>query len=227
LKKHIKNVIKAIAFRLPLSIYVPLCYALHKKAIERAQEHGNLRLHLGCGWTILDEWINIDLKRNREILTIRLPGGLRKFGDNSTSYIYSSHFLEHLDYRTEALDFVTECYRLLDDGGVLRVAVPDIEKIINAYTRKNREFFNVQSELHPSWCTTNLDHLMYALQQQGEHKYGYDFETAKILLKKGGFQKIVKSDFKKSDVKELVDIDYWPYTDHNGENLSLFIDAYK
>jgi hypothetical protein len=59
---------------------------------------------------------------------------------------------------------------------------------------------------------------MYALQQNGEHKYGYDFETAKKLLLKAGFSRVIDSEYNKSEFTEL-------RIDYRGENLSLFIDA--
>jgi hypothetical protein len=86
--------------------------------------------------------------------------------------------------------------------------------------KDDKAFFKIQEKMHPSWCTTKLDHLMYALQQGGRHKYGYDFETLSKLLSQAGFTKIVNSDYNKSQIKDL-------RIDYRGENLSLFVDAIK
>ena len=67
--------------------------------------------------------------------------------------------------------------------GALRIIVPGIERIIRAYVADDARFFTVQASMHPPECTTKLEHLMYALQQHGEHKYGYDFETMSKLLR--------------------------------------------
>ena len=105
-------------------------------------------------------------------------------------------------------------------NGVLRILVPGIERIIRAYVANDEEFFRIQEQMHPSWCTTKLEHLLYAVQQNGEHKYGYDFETISKLLLQGGFKKIINSDYNQSQVEKL-------RIDYRGKDRSLFVDAVK
>jgi predicted SAM-dependent methyltransferase len=126
--------------------------------------------------------------------------------------------LEHLDYPDEALALARELRRILVPGGAVRFVVPGIERIIRAYAADDKSFFEHQREHHPASCETNLEHLMYALQQDGDHKYGYDFETAKKLLTAAGFSRVVDSEFNQSEFQEL-------RVDYRGENLSLFVDA--
>src|SRR5260370_12816703 len=54
------------------------------------------------------------------------------YADGSVSVIYSSHMVEHLD-QTEARRFMQECYRALESGGTLRIAVPDLLPLARAY----------------------------------------------------------------------------------------------
>ena len=187
---------------------------------QRVFQQIDLKLHLGCGSKILKGWVNIDLKPREGVTVLRLPDGLKHFKDGSVRFIYASHIVEHLDYRTEAPALVKECYRLLAPGGVWRIMVPGIERILRAYVTDDAEFFKGQAQRHPAWCTTKLEHLMYALQQDGRHKYGYDFETMSKLLSAGGFQTIIHSDFNKSQAETL-------RIDYRGENLSLFVEARK
>lgn len=224
IKKIIKRIINEVGIL--FKIYEALSYAKHRKLVENARKKKDLRLHLGSGRKLLNGWLNIDMKIGSGILTMKLPEGLQRFDDNSVRYIYTSHFLEHLEYPKAALDFVRECYRLLTPGGVLRIIVPGIEKIIGAYVQGDQAFFAIQEEMHPSWCTTKLEHLMYALQQNGQHKYGYDFETLEKLLSQAGFGEIVESDYNKSQVDDLR-IDYRAKTDNKGKYLSLYVDATK
>jgi hypothetical protein len=106
------------------------------------------------------------------------------------------------------------------------IVVPGIEKIIRAYVADDAEFFRIQASMHPPECTTKLEHLMYALQQGGAHKYGYDFETMSKLLGQAGFRKIVQSDYNGSAFSEL-HIDYRGLTDQEGRYLSHYVDAIK
>jgi predicted SAM-dependent methyltransferase len=197
-----------------------------KAVIAEGAARGKLRLHLGCGSKILDGWVNVDMRLAPRILTAKLPGALARFPSRSTRFIYASHVVEHIDYPREALLFAKECHRILVDGGALRIVVPGIEKIIRAYVADDAEFFRIQASMHPPECTTKLEHLMYALQQGGAHKYGYDFETMSKLLGQAGFEKIVQSDFNASAFAEL-HIDYRTVTDQEGRYLSLYVDAIK
>lgn len=52
--------------------------------------------------------------------------------DGAVEVLYTSHMLEHLD-RDKASIFLQEAMRLLCKGGVLRIAVPDIRKQVDAY----------------------------------------------------------------------------------------------
>lgn len=54
------------------------------------------------------------------------------YADNSVAAIYHSHLLEHLDQPTAEL-FLCEIKRVLQPGGVLRIAVPDFEKLARTY----------------------------------------------------------------------------------------------
>jgi predicted SAM-dependent methyltransferase len=157
---------------------------------------------------------------------MELPRGLRRFGDGCVRYIYASHLLEHLGYPDDALRFARECHRLLVPGGILRVVVPGIEKIIRAYVADNTAFFEIQASLHPAWCDTKLEHLMYALQQDGQHRYGYDFETLEKLLVRAGFSEVRLCDFNASPIEDLR-VDYRGIRDDSGGYLSLFAEAVK
>lgn len=200
-------------------------YAL-AAAVGAARGNAPLQLNLGCGPTLLPNRLNVDSRIRPGALTMRLPDGLRRFADGSARYIYASHLLEHLDYPDAALAFVGECHRILVSDGVLRLVVPGIEKVIRAYVADNEAFFEIQRGLHPSSCTTKLEHLMYALQQDGTHKYGYDFETLHKLLLRAGYRSAVLSDYNASQC-EVLRVDTRGIQDDRGGYLSLFVDAIK
>jgi predicted SAM-dependent methyltransferase len=163
-------------------------------------------------------WLNIDLWKRKGVAVMRLPRGLHRFADNSVQFVYCSHMLEHLSYPAEALLLCQEIRRILVPGGAARFVVPGIERIIRAYVADDAAFFKNQERYHPACCTTKLEHLMYALQQDGQHRYGYDFETANKLLLRAGFIRVIDSDYNRSEFHEL-------RVDYRGENLSLFVDA--
>ena len=190
----------------------------NRALIERASKP--LKLHLGCGPVVLDGWLNIDAFKYPGVAVMQLPSGLGRFTDNSVAFIYCSHVVEHIDYPHGVLTLLREAKRILSPGGAIRIVVPGIERIIRAYVADDHEFFLEQEKFHPPSCTTKMEHLMYALQQDGEHKYGYDFETARKVLMHAGFNRITDSAYNESEFDEL-------RIDYRGNNLSLFVEAVK
>ena len=91
-----------------------------------------MRANLGCGSQICPDWINIDLVRTGPgVVAHDLSTGI-PLPDASCEVVYHSHVLEHLR-RPDAQFFMRECFRVLKPGGILRVAVPDLEQICRQY----------------------------------------------------------------------------------------------
>jgi hypothetical protein len=117
---------------------------------------GALKLNLGCGPHAPAGWVNVDsalgarlahLPRASKwahalgLVRLEWPRGIvihdlrRTFpwSDGSASAVYSSHTLEHLS-REEGRRFLRECYRVLGCGGVCRIVVPDLARVVGEYT---------------------------------------------------------------------------------------------
>lgn len=93
-------------------------------------------LNCGCGnkYIVSDEWINIDFNASgREVRVVNLLGKL-PFKDNSVDAVYSSCMLEHFS-KEDGEYFVEECYRILNEKGILRIVVPDLENICIEYLK--------------------------------------------------------------------------------------------
>ncbi|MFZ5553785.1 MAG: class I SAM-dependent methyltransferase [Bacteroidota bacterium] len=91
-------------------------------------------LNLGCGITFHKEWTNVDFASFApEVKAHNLLNGI-PFGDNQFRVVYHSHVLEHFP-KQKAPGFIRECYRVLQPGGIIRVAIPDLEKIANNYIK--------------------------------------------------------------------------------------------
>lgn len=91
-------------------------------------------LNLGCGsnFSTKEEWVNIDfIEKKPYVLGHNLLNGI-PFKDNSFDFIYHSHVLEHFS-KKDGEAFLKECFRVLKPGGVLRIAIPDLEQIAKKY----------------------------------------------------------------------------------------------
>jgi SAM-dependent methyltransferase len=90
------------------------------------------KLNLGCGNRFHPDWTNIDIATSSPLV---IRHNLRKgipFAGDTFEVCYHSHILEHFD-REQAPAFLAECHRVLKPGGVIRVAVPDLEQIARLY----------------------------------------------------------------------------------------------
>ena len=55
--------------------------------------------------------------------------------------IYSEHFFEHLQHPRDTTRFLSEAFRLLEQGGVFSVGVPDTEWPLKAYSDDKDPYF--------------------------------------------------------------------------------------
>lgn len=210
-------------------------------------ESSGLKLHIGTGKYHIDSWLNIDIYPGR-VPDESFPSGQKQkqfgldvkwglpFRDASTSYVFSSHILEHFYYPKEALFLLSEIYRVLEPGGVVRLVVPDIEQCIMAYVNNDREFYSSRSGTWTWWSKrhTRLDDFLdYAgagvepTSLLSSHKYGYDFETLQYLLEQANFTRIERSDYMKSRHAELQIDDHGGVANamYRGQHYSLFVEA--
>jgi predicted SAM-dependent methyltransferase len=84
------------------------------------------------------------------------------------------------------MTFLRECRRVLKDGSMLDLVVPDAEGQIEEYVR--RGCIGLPDEWWgPRWCDTPMHRLNYLFRQGREHKYAYDQETLSRMLMSAGF----------------------------------------
>lgn len=89
-------------------------------------------LNLGCGSRYHPDWINIDIApQGPEVIQNDLSRGI-PLADGSCDVVYHAAVLEHLRC-SDAATFLAECYRVLKPGGIVRVGVPNLEKICQLY----------------------------------------------------------------------------------------------
>jgi predicted SAM-dependent methyltransferase len=103
-------------------------------------------VNLGCGSRFHKDWINYDfVSNNPQIIATDLSSGIPE-ANNSVDVTYSSHVLEHFT-KTQGVQFIQECYRILKPGGTIRIVVPDLEVIAKNYTNKLQKAISHPSEL--------------------------------------------------------------------------------
>jgi SAM-dependent methyltransferase len=98
-----------------------------------------LKLHIGCGNTALDGFVNIDILPGCDI-SLDLNKDRLPFDDNSADVVFSHHALEHFDNYLFALE---EIWRVLRHGGRFLLQVPYVTlteyNLVNPY---HKNYFN-------------------------------------------------------------------------------------
>lgn len=89
-------------------------------------------LNLGCGSHYHSAWTNINFaSASREVISHDLLQGI-PFPAHTFDAVYLSHLLEHFPH--DKADFlISECFRVLKEKGIIRIVVPDLEKIMQNY----------------------------------------------------------------------------------------------
>jgi SAM-dependent methyltransferase len=126
------------------------------------------------------------------------------FPDQSVDFLYSSHFLEHLE-RPTGLRLLLECYRVLRAGGVVRLCVPDLRKAVQFYLGGDRKRF-----------------LAYFFTDEREerhrHRYMYDFEILRDAMCDAGFIDVIPHEFRAGRTPDLDLLD-------NRSDETLYVEA--
>lgn len=93
-----------------------------------------MNINLACGDVYVpnDPWLNLDyVSKSPAVKCANLLGRL-PLGDGTADLVYSSHFLEHIP-RDLVKPFITDCWRILRPGGLLRLVVPDLENLCRTF----------------------------------------------------------------------------------------------
>ena len=188
-------------------------------------------LNLGCGGNVLREYINLDYGWGRGIdLCWDIKRGI-PLPTNSMQGIFTEHTLEHFTWYEAINVFLPECFRVLKEGGVIRICVPDAELCVVTYQdAKIRGETGVpfravyeggnRIPMTPMMHVNNTFRRIYEPLEVG-HKFVYDFQTLEYFLHSVGYVDISKEAFKQGrDPMLLAD-----YQKRAGE--SLYVEAAK
>jgi predicted SAM-dependent methyltransferase len=178
----------------------------------------DLRVNLGCGYRPVKGWINVDRARAEEVqvvwdLTTGLP-----FPDSSCTAIFSEHVIEHVT-KADAIKLIRECYRVLQDDGVLRMSTPDAELFLRSYAG-DRTFL-----AHSGFSQeidTPVDRVNYMMREYSQHLWSYDEELLTLMFRQAGFKTVVRQRFGVSLHPHMNSMDF-----RDREFESLYLEGIK
>jgi SAM-dependent methyltransferase len=197
------------------------------------------KLHLGAFNCGIQGWINTDITPHIWIARIpfaagalRLCGAISEeryrehcsgrfdslrylnlvkqlpYPDVSISAVFSSHVLEHL-FLDEVPRLIVEIYRVLVPGGVCRMVVPDLEKIVRLFDEEDpRPFLNAMYEIGRRSDVKNAHHC------------GFTGKSLVRLFGEAGFSRSYVTEFRKGLCPDIDKLD-------NRPEESIFFEAIK
>ncbi len=146
-------------------------------------------LHLGCGHNLIDGWVNIDLDDPGGKADLRwdLTRGI-PVDDHSCDFIYCEHLLEHLAVH-QGTALLRECRRVLRHGGVLRVAMPSLDVLIQKSCCGDWRDQDWLTWPDSRFIQTRAEMLNIAFRWWG-HQWLYDREELDRRLREAGWEEI-------------------------------------
>jgi predicted SAM-dependent methyltransferase len=211
-----------------------------------------LYIQYGCGLCAPEGWLNFDasarlrLERMLVVRTlIRRTAGLQfplnvlrgdivnglPVPDRSAVAVYSSHCLEHLA-RNDVPTALSNTFRMLSDGGVFRLIVPDLQ------WRATHYLAAIETSLMPADQFLDACHLRERVGQKtwrefiierykrSHHLWMYDFPTLKHLLEQAGFCHVRRCEFGDSTDPMFASVEDKNRFVDNGQH-ELAIEAFK
>lgn len=174
---------------------------INSRKLARLNSERFKKLHFGCGSDYKKGWLNLDVNHIADYwVDVRNP---IKIPDNSAELIYSSHMVEHLEHH-ELMSHLKECHRILKQGGILRLGVPDFASIIknygdNDFLEKHRNVVSGEMFGLPDELICYMDLMNRAFYEFGQHKIVLDEQKMTNLLVFSGFERsnISKVEFDK------------------------------
>jgi SAM-dependent methyltransferase len=212
--------------------------SITKHGLNTADPGHLSRLHLGAFDCAIPGWVNTDITPHLWIARIPMADkvlrGLGKlsderyaayrdgrfrslryvdltkplpFDDESCEAVFSSHVFEHL-FMDEVERLVPEIYRVLVKGGVCRVVVPDLEKIV--------------ARFDPADPTPFIDEI-YEIGSRSAvknaHHCGFTHASLGMLFRRAGFSQSKKCHYREGDCPDIGRLDNRPE--------SIFFEATK
>lgn len=202
-----------------------------KDDLEREQDvqlpggDGKIKLNLGSYTTMYHHgWLNMDIHD--------LRGYAQKYGfafrpcdvtkglpvdDGVVDMISANHLVEHLDYR-QGEKLFKECRRVLKKGGIMRVATPDADRLIETYKGVNG--LSCFDEVNDGCANAKSGiEKLYSILCQG-HSAIYNASAVRDALLEAGFSNAQKMGFRESLSPQILRETYDMHP-----TLSTYVDA--
>lgn len=122
-----------------------VCCLVLKKSAKKM--YGNA-LNLGCGITILGDYMNVDMiGDNPAVIKQNFINYLERCPTDSVKHILMSHSFEHIPLSYAGV-FLQNCMRVLSNGGVLDIVCPNSKWAMEQYINGSFDYNTINMWMH-------------------------------------------------------------------------------
>lgn len=218
--KAIKSAVKASRFgSLVKPLYVGMlrlrlkAFESDKKLIKQYLAQQRVRkLQLGCGPNILDGWLNSDYFSGL-FHAINLDAtGEYPFENETFDYIFSEHMIEHFSFAKGQI-MLKECFRVLRDGGKLRISTPDLAFLVALYQGEKSDLqkeyikWSIREWVADAPFSEDTFVINNFVRNWG-HTFIYDEKILRYSLESAGFKDIVRCRLNESRDELLCNLEH-------------------
>lgn len=174
------------------------------------RNHSIVKLQLGCSRHFLPDWLNTDISLRGCLAGSVYMDASKRFllPDNSVDYIYTEHMIEHLNYN-QVHSMLSECFRVMKKGGVLRIATPNYLFLDDLYKHPGKEI----NRKYIEWAAEkgNIPAMPILVINRFHTSWGhqiiYDKDSLAALLKESGFTNVCECKMSISEHEPLNNVE--------------------
>ena len=168
------------------------------------------KLQVGAGNINLPGWLNTDLEPRAGQIYLDAAATF-PFRDGSFKYVYAEQLIEHLTFE-QGQTFLKESFRVLEPGGKLRLATPNLLQIVKLFDPNKTEFqkkfmaYQIRVNKVSTLPTPEAANLNLFVRAWG-HQFLYDPQSLHAALTAAGFKDIRDVHLGESDDPELKNVE--------------------
>jgi len=163
---------------------------LEDKVNELTSRNEPVRIHVGCGSRIFENYINVDgeYMKNHPDVTFHNITEAWPLPDNCVDEILSVHVIEHIEPQHVPAMF-EEWLRILKPGGFVALEWPDLLKACKKIVANPASLYSKDKKLLKRTVAGIFGNIARYTDPVMLHKWGYSAESMQHLLSETGYTK--------------------------------------
>jgi predicted SAM-dependent methyltransferase len=202
MRRTLNNVVKEGMFGEPAVALYHSLYRLRRKTSRNDRkvieqyfaQHPVKKLQLGCGENVLEGWLNSDYYPKASDVIHLDATAAYPFQDRTFDYVFSEHMIEHIPY-PHGHSMLKESWRVLKDGGKIRISTPDLAFLIALYRPEKTPLQEEYIRKSSKDCGAALACDTFVINnfvRAWRHTFIYDEKVLRFSLEQAGFVDIVR-----------------------------------